>query len=225
MKSLGLLFMLLNHFVAPFFPLLMGFTGEPARHFLTFHFLDPDRYRPEGYWKHARKLTLWLCFTSAAVLALDFYYELYYMVQMPLAWLILTWLRPAIFKSPLPFFITGISILTVGFSLLLVLDCHTCKYWLSGSNLIGSSMLFAYLKPRLSGKIPKAALMPLISLYIMTSFINYYIHSATQADTFLVGIPLILIAIALNPKRILPRSIERYSLALYIGSLWVACIL
>lgn len=87
MKRFGLLLMVINHLIAPFVsPWLMIATGEPARHFLTMAFMDPSRYRPDGYRHHARKLTLYLVITSLCVGAIQWLSGITTLLQMPLAW-------------------------------------------------------------------------------------------------------------------------------------------
>ena len=120
MKALGLALMLINHLVAPFIsPWLAIFTGESTRHLLIAAFLDPKRYQFEGRWKHAQKLSIAITATIVAVALIQTQHVTPVLVQMPIAWWLLIWLRPLIMNRPARWACVGILLWSVALAVFL----------------------------------------------------------------------------------------------------------
>jgi len=216
--------MAINHLIAPFVsPWLMIATGEPARHFLTMAFMDPSRYRPDGYHHHARKLTLYLVIASMCVGIIQWLSGITTLLQMPLAWIALVWLRPWIFSKPRFAAALGVTI-WIG-SFLLFLDLQNSFWipaWMSGLNLFATALVFPLAAKIITvrGGFPQA--LAFIALYGLGSLTSLFLGASSQLDLILVGLPLLLTGAFFRTsmgRSWLPLMLTRHSLALYVLTL------
>ena len=188
MKALALALMLVNHLIAPLVsPWLAILTGETARFLLIAVFCAPSRFRPTGYWRHARKLSLALLATLAMVATLDYFHqaEASTFVQMPVAWLMLLWLRPVIFEHPFRSAYAGVLVWGAGIAVFLQNPESTgITAWLSGLNLFAAGLIFPSLKKSIPPKLPLPLVITTAMVYAAASLISIGLGATSQLDNF-----------------------------------------
>ena len=226
LKSLGLLLMLINHLVAPFLsPFIVILTGEPARHFLTMSFMSPARYRSTNYWKHARRLTFYLVLTSLAVAGIQRFFEIWILLQMPIAWLALTWLRPLVMAKTSQAAAIGCFLWIATFLCFLIFDDPAQgNIWMSGVNLLATGLVFPFTCEKIT--IENRAALFFLGLYVIGSITSVVLGATAQLDLVIVGLPLLLFARSCFSDLQtdwLPKALVRHSLTLYVASLAFAC--
>jgi hypothetical protein len=216
--------MVINHLIAPFVsPWLMIATGEPARHFLTMAFMDRERFRPDGYRQHAQKLTFYLVIVSLCVAIIQWLSGITTLLQMPLAWIALVWLRPWIFSKPGFAAALGIS-LWIG-SFLLFLELKTSIWipeWISGLNLFATALVFPFASDKITAKGGFPQAIAFASLYGLGSLTSILLGATSQLDLILVGLPLLLTGVFFGTfmtRPWLPAWLTRHSLSLYVLTL------
>jgi len=218
--------MLINHLVAPFLsPFIVVLTGEPARHFLTMSFMDPARYRSSNYWKHARKLTCYLLVTSFAVAGIQWFFGIWILVQMPIAWLALTWLRPFIMaKTSLSAALGFLLWITTFVSFLTFDDPAQGNIWMSGVNLLATGLVFPFASEKITTE--NGAAISFLVIYVLGSIATILLGATVQLDLVIVGLPLLLFArfcYSSLQNDWLSKCLVRHSLTLYVVSLAFAC--